>query len=50
VASALREDMRLISVVMGAKNANARANENQTLLNYGFRFFESHRLYQGKTS
>jgi len=50
VASALREDMRLISVVMGAKSANARANENQTLLNYGFRFFESHRLYQGKTS
>jgi len=50
VASALREEMRLISVVMGAKNANARANENQTLINYGFRFFESHRLYQGKTS
>lgn len=48
VASALREDMRLVSVVMGAKNANARANENQTLLNYGFRFFESHRLYEGK--
>ena len=42
--------MRLISVVMGAKDANGRANENQTLLNYGFRFFESHRLYQGKTS
>jgi len=48
VASALREEMRLISVVMGAKSANARANENQTLLNYGFRFFESHRLYEGK--
>jgi len=48
VASALREDMRLISVVMGAKSANARANENQSLLNYGFRFFESHRLYEGK--
>ena len=48
VASALREDMRLISVVLGAKSANARANENQTLLNYGFRFFESHRLYEGK--
>lgn len=50
VASALREDMRLISVVMGAKSVNARANENQTLLNYGFRFYESHRLYQGKTA
>ncbi len=48
VASALREDMRLISVVMGAKSANARAGENQTLLNYGFRFYESHRLYEAK--
>ena len=48
VASALREDMRLISAVMGAKSANARASENQALLNYGFRFFESHRLYEGK--
>ncbi len=50
VASALRNDMRLISVVMGAKSANARANENQNLLNYGFRFFESHKLYDGKKS
>ncbi len=49
VASALREDMRLISVVMGTKRANARANANQSLLNYGFRFFEAHRLYQGNT-
>jgi D-alanyl-D-alanine carboxypeptidase (penicillin-binding protein 5/6) len=48
VASALREGMRLISVVMGTKSEAARANENQTLLNYGFRFFESHRLYDGK--
>jgi D-alanyl-D-alanine carboxypeptidase (penicillin-binding protein 5/6) len=48
VASALREEMRLISVVMGAKSANARAGENQTLLNYGFRFYESHRLYEAK--
>lgn len=49
VTSALRNDMRLISVVMGTKSANVRANENQNLLNYGFRFFESHRLYQGRT-
>lgn len=47
VASALREDMRLISVVMGTKSAIARANENQTLINFGFRFYESHRLYEG---
>ncbi len=47
VASALRDGMRLISVVMGTANENARANENQILLNYGFRFFESHRLFEG---
>jgi serine-type D-Ala-D-Ala carboxypeptidase (penicillin-binding protein 5/6) len=47
VASAVRNDMRLISVVLGSSSANARANENQSLLNYGFRFFETHRLYEG---
>lgn len=45
VASAQRGDMRLISVVLGTKSENARAQESQTLLNYGFRFFETHRLY-----
>jgi D-alanyl-D-alanine carboxypeptidase (penicillin-binding protein 5/6) len=45
VASAKREDMRLISVVMGTASPNARANESQSLLNYGFRFFETHKLY-----
>ncbi|MDT4332605.1 D-alanyl-D-alanine carboxypeptidase family protein [Methylomonas sp. MED-D] len=47
VASAKREDMRLISVVMGTASPNARSNESQSLLNYGFRFFETHRLYEG---
>ena len=46
VASAKREDMRLISVVMGTASPNARSNESQSLLNYGFRFFETHRLYE----
>ncbi len=50
VASALRSGMRLISIVMGTESMVARANENQTLLNYGFRFFESHRLYEGRKS
>lgn len=45
VASALRDEMRLISVVMGTASANARANESQSLLNYGFRFYETHKLY-----
>jgi len=47
IASAIREEMRLISVVMGTASANARANESQSLLNYGFRFFETHKLYAG---
>ncbi|NOR80796.1 MAG: serine-type D-Ala-D-Ala carboxypeptidase, partial [Methyloprofundus sp.] len=49
IASAKREDMRLISVVLGTKSKSARANESQTLLNYGFRFFETHKLYDANT-
>ncbi len=45
VASALQEEMRLISVVMGTRSEEARAVESQKLLNYGFRFYETHRLY-----
>ncbi len=45
VTSAKRDDMRLISVVMGAESENARLQQTQALLNYGFRFFETHRLY-----
>jgi len=46
VASALREDMRLISVVLGADSDKARTQSSQALLNYGFRFFETHQLYR----
>ena len=45
VASAVRGDTRLISVVMGAEGENARINMTQALLSYGFRFFETHKLY-----
>ena len=48
VASAKRDDMRLISVVMGTNSNNSRASANQSLLNYGFRFFETHRLYKSQ--
>jgi D-alanyl-D-alanine carboxypeptidase (penicillin-binding protein 5/6) len=47
VASAKRDDMRLISVVLGAKGEEARAQASLALLNYGFRFYESHKLYPG---
>ncbi len=45
VASARRDDMRLISVVLGANTERDRFSASQALLNYGFRFFETHRLY-----
>jgi D-alanyl-D-alanine carboxypeptidase (penicillin-binding protein 5/6) len=46
VASALRDNMRLISVVMGTKSDSARATANAELLNYGFKFFETRRIYK----
>ncbi|CAB1277070.1 D-alanyl-D-alanine carboxypeptidase family protein [Candidatus Nitrosacidococcus tergens] len=45
VSSAKREDMRLISVVMGSKSPQSRANEALALLNYGFRFYETNNIY-----
>lgn len=48
VASAKRDGMRLISVVLGAQSEKTRAQDSQALLNYGFRFFETHRLYQAQ--
>ncbi|MFC1748151.1 D-alanyl-D-alanine carboxypeptidase family protein [Pseudomonadota bacterium] len=45
VASAKEGDTRLISVVLGAKSENGRAVESKKLISYGFRFFETHRLY-----
>ena len=49
VTSAERDGMRLISVVLGTKSEEARADASQSLLNYGFRFFETHKLYDGST-
>lgn len=45
VSSAKREDMRLISVVMGTSSEEARVKETQKLLNYGFRYYETTPLY-----
>ncbi|MDR5901244.1 D-alanyl-D-alanine carboxypeptidase family protein [Halomonas icarae] len=45
VASAKRDDMRLISVVMGTNSEEARAQETQKLISYGFRYFETLKLY-----
>ncbi len=44
-SSANRDGMRLVSVVMGSNDESSRASESQSLLNYGFRFFETVQLY-----
>ena len=44
-ASARRGDTRLISVVLGADSEKDRFSASQALLNYGFRFFETYKLY-----
>ena len=49
VTSAEKDNMRLITVVLGTKSEGARADASQALLNYGFRFFETHKLYDADT-
>jgi len=44
-ASAVRNGTRLITVVMGTKSDEARAAEAQKLLDYGFRYYETRKLY-----
>ena len=46
VASAEREGMRLVSVVMGTDSDEARMRESQKLLSYGFRYFETQTMYE----
>lgn len=46
VSSAKRDDMRVISVVLGTASAKARIDGSHSLLNYGFRFFETRLLYR----
>jgi len=50
VASAKRDDTRLISVVLGSERERERFQASQALLNYGFSFFESRKLYDAETA
>lgn len=45
VASAMIDGMRLVSVVMGARSEEIRAAESQKLMTWGFRYFETRKLY-----
>ena len=46
LTSAKRGDQRLLGVVMHAASEEERAVDSLALLNWGFRFYETHRLYQ----
>ncbi|PJK10319.1 serine-type D-Ala-D-Ala carboxypeptidase [Lysobacteraceae bacterium NML08-0793] len=46
MASAKRGDQRLVSVILGGSSEEQRAADSQALLNWGFRFYESHRLFE----
>ncbi|MBL3557224.1 MULTISPECIES: D-alanyl-D-alanine carboxypeptidase family protein [Marinobacter] len=46
VASAKRNDTRMIAVVMGTPSTAARAQEVQKMLNYGFRYYQTERLFR----
>jgi D-alanyl-D-alanine carboxypeptidase (penicillin-binding protein 5/6) len=50
ITSATRDKRRLISVIIGAKSANARSMESQRLLNYGFQFYDTLHLYKKNDS
>jgi len=45
VASAIRDKMRLISIVLGTDSSKSREQSNQALLNYGFRFYETKKIF-----
>ncbi len=46
VASAVRENMRVVSAVMGTSSSKARTDGSQALINYAFRFFETRLLFK----
>jgi D-alanyl-D-alanine carboxypeptidase (penicillin-binding protein 5/6) len=46
ISSAKRGERRLVSVVLGAKTGLTRSAESQKLLNFGFQFYETVRLYE----
>jgi serine-type D-Ala-D-Ala carboxypeptidase (penicillin-binding protein 5/6) len=50
VSTASRNGMRLIAVIMGSSSTRARANSSLALLNYGFRFYESKKVFAANTA
>ncbi len=50
VSSAKKDGMRLVAVVLGEPNDAARTEDSIRLMTYGFRFFETHKLYNASSS
>lgn len=48
-ASGKQDDMRLISIIVGADSDSSRTDYSQRLLRYGFRFFETHKLFSAES-
>ena len=46
MSSAKRDEQRLVAVVMGSDSEKQRAEDSLALLNWGFRFYETHKLYE----
>ncbi|MDP3559418.1 MAG: D-alanyl-D-alanine carboxypeptidase family protein [Legionellaceae bacterium] len=46
VSSAKQDNMRLLAVVLGEPTDAMRADDSQKLLNYGFRFYETHQMFK----
>ena len=46
IASAKRDGMRIVSIVLGTASTKTRTDGSQSLINYGFRFFETKLLYK----
>ena len=50
VASAKQDQMRLITAVIGSRSDSARFQASQALLGYGFRFYETQKLFPAKAA
>jgi len=50
VTSALRDGMRLVSVVLGSTSMKGRENASAALLNYGYTFYETKLVVKGATT
>lgn len=48
ISSGVRHGTRLISVMMGTPTDSARINDSQALLNWGFRFYNTHKIFDAE--